>query len=199
MGLRKLMKAGSAKRKAAPSLSKHQLVDDLKKLKRAAGESARSTMVVDTPETEISKKPVSSKKQDKELTQLSSQDKSALPDGFFDSKEKEHKVKGTPKELKHKQEAEWKKYQEELEAEEMQKTEHADQLKRELDDAKFQIHLYKKADKLADKFEEKAAKLRQKRKLEEAEVSKKIDKLINNQFSDNESDSESDEEADWRS
>merc|ERR1712183_295743 len=83
--LRKLMKAGSAKRKAAPSLSKHQLVDDLKKLKRAAGESARSTMVVDTPETEISKKPVSSKKQDKELTQLSSQDKSALPDGFFDS------------------------------------------------------------------------------------------------------------------
>ena len=58
-----------------------------------------------------------------------------------------------------------KKYMEEIEAEElrqeesMQKNEHEDQVKRELDDAKFQIHLYKQADKLADKFEVKAARL----------------------------------------
>ena len=70
------------------------------------------------------------------------------------------------KDLKREQDAEMKKYLEEIEAEElrqedeMQKAEHNDQVKRELDDAKFQIHLYKKADKLADKFEERAAKLR---------------------------------------
>merc|ERR1712167_506137 len=150
------------------------------------GESARSTMVIDAPDPALEKSAVSNKTETvvKEPTQqLSSKDKSALPEGFFDDKKREHKVKGTPEDLKRKQDAEMRKYQEEIEAEElrqeeeMQKTEHDDQVKRELDDAKFQIHLYKKADKLADKFEEKAKKLRENRKEEEARVSKKIDKL----------------------
>ena len=62
--LRKLMKANNAtKRKANPSLSKHQLMDDLKKLKKVAGESARSTMVVDAPNPEVEKSAVSNKKE----------------------------------------------------------------------------------------------------------------------------------------
>jgi len=210
--LRQLMKASSAgKRKAAPSLSKHQLRDDLKKLKKVAGESARSTMVesTDAPAPDLEKEAISSKadKIVKDLSQLTAKDKTALPDGFFDDKKREHKVrmgKGA-KDIKREEDAEMKKYMEEIEAEElrqeesMQKNEHEDQVKRELDDAKFQIHLYKQADKLADKFEVKAARLRQKRKEEEDKLSGKIEKLINNQFSDNDSDEESDEEADWRS
>ena len=53
------------------------------------------------------------------------------------------------KDIKREEDAEMKKYMEEIEAEElrqeesMQKNEHEDQVKRELDDAKFQIHLYK--------------------------------------------------------
>ena len=62
--LRQLMKASSAgKRKAAPSLSRHQLRDDLKKLKKVAGESARSTMVesTDAPTPDLEKEAISSK------------------------------------------------------------------------------------------------------------------------------------------
>jgi len=204
--IRELMRAKGSQKRKIVSGNKDQLLGDLKKLKKTGKiniSRGNKDEAMDTLESSssISAAP-SNRSQSSRPKSAKEINKANLPEGFFDSKEKEHKVKGTPKELEKQKEAEWKRYQAELAAEELRqeqtllRDEVEGQVHRELEDAKFQIHLYKKADKLADKFEAQAAALRKKREEEHAEKSAQLDKLISNNFSSDESSEE--ETADWR-
>lgn len=159
-----------------------QLLNDFKKLKKsyAASEnnalkstasSAPTTKPQDVPASDSSKKPSSTSKTSShpaDNLQLASN----LPDNFFDNKEQGHKVKGLAKDLEQQREEEWKKYQAELMNDEIQleqkkeKEETEEQTRRDLDDTRYQIHLYNKTDKLQDEYEKKQKLLRELKDLE---------------------------------
>jgi len=190
-----------------------QLMEDIKKLKRGRLEQVKNVKeneLIDsqnsqsneTQNIQQSNSTISKQPQMKQKTiPLTSATKNSrinpatanLPEHFFDSKELEHKIKGTPKHLEREKEMEWKKYQQELEAEAVEleekknKEESEEQIKRELDDAKFQIYLYQKADKLADKYEEKAKLIREIKVMEHKNTLSKVDKLMAGDFSEDES------------
>jgi len=119
-----------------------------------------------------------------------------LPETFFDNKQLEHQIKGTPKDLKDQKEEEWKKYQAELDHDEIEaekqkdKEETEEQLRRDLDDTKYQIFLYNKTDQLQAKYEEKQRLLRQIRKLEHDKKTARIESIMAGNYSEGEEEEE---------